>query len=136
MTDTQEINVIDLLIVERDRAAREATGQLVAAVLDLRAAVGRTPYITTMLNTIADVDQVLGKLAEVTDRSERWLTINANVAAPSANHDVDQLLRDLRRDLKGVTAALQAQHAHLHRSIARAWSLISHREGVVGRETW
>jgi hypothetical protein len=136
MTDMQLDGVTELRIAERDGAARDATGQLVTAVLELRAAVGATPYITTMLNMIADVDQVLGKLAEITDKSERWLTINANVAAPSATQDVELLLRDLRRDLKGVTAALSAQHRYLHRSISSAWSAISHRDGVVGRETW
>lgn len=137
MTDTQEIDdIIDLQHAERDQATTAATASLVAAVLELRAAIGRTPYITTVLTALADVDQVLGKLSEITDVSERWLTINAKVADTSLTHDVDLLLRDVRRDLKGTTAALGAQHRHLHRSIARAWSVISHRPGVVGRETW
>lgn len=137
MNDTRKVDDgVDLQIAERDRSTRDALGQLVASVLDLRAAVGRTPYITTVLNAVADVDQVLGKLAEVTDKAERWLDINAKVAVASPSQDIELLLKNLRRDLKGVTAALSAQHRQLHRSISPAWSLISHREGVVGREAW
>lgn len=140
MSDTREIaeqTAIDLHIADRDRATRDATNQLVASVLELRAAVGRTPYITTLLNSLADLDQVFDRFAEITDKAERWLDINGqSTASVSAVHDTDMLIKDLRRDLKGATAALSQQHRLLHRSVSRAWSTIAHREGVVGRETW
>lgn len=137
MNDTRDLDgVIDLQIAERDRATRDATAQLVASVLEVRAAIGQTPYVTTVLNAIAEIDQVLGKLAEATDKAGRWLEINAKVASAAPSQDVELLLKNLRRDLKGVTAALGEQHRQLHRSISPAWSLISHRDGVVGREAW
>lgn len=135
MTDTQELNaLIEVHIAERDQATRDATNQLIAAALDLDAAIGKTPYVTTLLQSVADITQVVDKLAGTTDKANRWLEINAAVADAAPPIDVNTVLRDLKRDLKGLTATLHQQHRNLHRSVSRAWSLISHREGVVGRE--
>lgn len=136
MTDTQLAGLIEGHIAERDRATRDATNALIAAALDLDAAIGKTPYVTTLLNSVADITQVVEKLGGTTDKATRWLEVNAAVASASPACDVHMLLRDLKRDLKGLTATLHQQHRHLHRSVSRAWSLIAHREGVVGREVW
>src|SRR4051812_11009067 len=108
--NTQELNaLIEGHIAERDQATRDATNQLIAAALDLDAAIGKTPYVTTLLQSVADITQVVDKLAGTTDKATRWLEINAAVADAAPPIDVTTVLRDLKRDLKGLTATLHQQ---------------------------
>lgn len=133
MNDTD----IERDIEARDDATRAATRQIVAGVADLRDAIGRTPYVTTVLNSVAELVNVLGRVANITEKAEHWLDVNGTRTSRAADHvDVDELLKDLRRDLKGVTAGLELQQRNAFRSASRAWSGISTREELVGRETW
>ena len=139
MTDTRTDlpAEVDVAIDDRDTATREATRQIVAGVAELRDAIGRTPYITTVINSVAEIVNALGRLANVTEKAEHWLDVNGKATARAADHvDVDELLKDLRRDLKGVTAGLEKLQRDSYRSTSRAWSAISTREDLIGRETW